>query len=76
MWRGKGWVGGGGLLGSGIWCFVVEMGVEKCCAMWDRVRWMRYLKFWRCVCFYTVVAESRSLGIRACLVRIAIPGVR
>ena len=42
MWCGKGWVRG--LLGSDIRCFVVEMGAEKCCAMWDGVRWMRYPK--------------------------------
>jgi hypothetical protein len=75
MWRGKGWVGGGGLLGSGIWCFVVEMGVEKCCAMWEGGRWTTLEGLEVCL-FYTVVAESGSLGIRACLVRIAIPGVR
>lgn len=28
----------GGLLGSGVWCFAVEIGAEKCCAMWDGVR--------------------------------------
>ena len=35
MWCGKGWA-------EGWECFVVEMGAEKCRAMWDGVRWLRY----------------------------------
>ena len=40
MWCGKGWAEGWGFVG--VWCFVVEMGAEKCRAMWDGVRWLRY----------------------------------
>ena len=62
--RGKVGLGVGGLLGPGVWRFVVETGAEKCCAMEDGVRWLRYPRVYKCIYFYAVTAGPGSLGIR------------